>query len=232
MTASDIPEIPHGQVDFGLPHAPSAAPADGPADSGLAEALAAAAVELHEAEGREQTARTAVRLARDLVPGTDRAGLFVVERSGRVRTLATTDDVSASELLPPGEELWESPLSVADDGDDGCALFLRLRGHQSRFSVLSLYAKRPGVFADAAVVRVGRLLAAYVGIALETVDVTEQLTEAMHTRDVIGQATGLLMGRLDIDAAQAFDRLVSASQKNNVKLRDIASRIVDASATE
>ncbi len=224
MTASDIPEIPHAQVDFDLLPA-------GPPDAGLAEALAAAAVELHEAEGREQTARTAVRLARDLVPGTDHAGLFVVERSGRVRALATTDDVPASELLPPGEELWLSPLSVVD-GDAGCALFLRLRGHQSRFSVLSLYAKRPGGFADPAVVRVGRLLSAYVGIALETVDVTEQLTEAMHTRDVIGQATGLLMGRLGMDAAQAFDRLVSASQQNNVKLRDIASRIVDASATE
>ncbi|MFB9519365.1 ANTAR domain-containing protein [Streptomyces cremeus] len=225
MTASDIPEIPHAQVDFDLLSA-------GPPDAGLAEALAAAAVELHEADGREQTARTAVRLARDLVPGTDHAGLFVVERSGRVRALATTDDVPASELPAPGEELWLSPLSVVDDGDAGCALFLRLRGHQSRFSVLTLYAKRPGGFADPAVVRVGRLLSAYVGIALETVDVTEQLTEAMHTRDVIGQATGLLMGRLGIDAAQAFDRLVSASQQNNVKLRDIASRIVDASATE
>jgi hypothetical protein len=230
VTASDIPEIPHGQVDFRL--VDSRHTDSGPPEFGLADALASAALELHAAEGREQTARTAVRLARELVPGTDRAGLFVVERSGRVRTLATTDDVPESELLAPAEELWDSPLSVVDDGAGGCALFLRLRGHPSRFSVLSLYAKRPGAFADEAVVRVGRLLAAYVGIALETVAVTEQLTEAMHTRDVIGQATGLLMGRLNIDAAEAFDRLVRASQKGNVKLRDIASRIVDASAAE
>jgi hypothetical protein len=36
------------------------------------------------------------------------------------------------------------------------------------------------------------------------------------------------MERLDIDAAGAFDSLVRASQRENVKLRDLARRIVDA----
>ncbi|MFJ6696844.1 ANTAR domain-containing protein [Streptomyces sp. NPDC091272] len=225
MTASDIPEIPYAQVDFRL-----------------AEALASAALKLHETAGREETARAAVRLARDMVPGADHASLSVVERSGKVRTLATTLPQRCETACPdaddggsppvPGDELWETPVSRVADDAGGSALFLRLRGHQSRFSVLGLYAAKPHAFADEEPVRVGRLLAGYIGIALETADVQEQLQEAMQTRDVIGQATGLLMGRLNIDAVQAFDRLVRASQKGNVKLRDIASRIVDASATE
>ncbi|MBB6437182.1 ANTAR domain-containing protein [Streptomyces candidus] len=246
MTASDIPEISHAQAGFGL-----------------AELLTSLAVELHETEGREGTARAAVRLARDVIPEADHAGLFLVERSGRVRALAdTVGGGDAEVVLPvPGEELWSFPVSrVADlsalrvpDGnpgpDDayepagwdvpagtvgtassGSALFLRLRGHRNRFSVLTLHAATPHAFAGDETIRLGRLVAAHIGLALEAADVQEQLTEAMHTRDVIGQATGILMGRLDIDAAQAFERLVRTSQKGNVKLRDIASRIVNATA--
>jgi hypothetical protein len=224
VTASDIPEISHAQADFGL-----------------AELLTSLAVELHETEGREETARASVRLARDVLPEADRAGIVLVERSGRARTLAdTAEDEAAEGSLPvPGDELWSFPVSrVADLADfdgrggttTGSALFLRLRGHRNRFSVLTLYARSPHAFAADETIRLGRLMAAHIGIALEAAGVQEQLTEAMHTRDVIGQATGILMGRLDIDAAQAFDRLVRTSQKGNVKLRDIASRIVDATA--
>ncbi|MGW7050110.1 ANTAR domain-containing protein [Streptomyces sp. NPDC054887] len=219
----------------------------------LAESLAAAAVALHETEGRAEKAQLAVRLATDIVPDADHAGISLVERAGRVRTLAWTDEVvrtvdaataCGSGCVVRRPELWTSPVARMEDitaceghgavlADSGLrsALFLRLRGHQRKFSVLTLYSRTPRAFDDGSV-RAGRLFSAHLGIALESVDVQEQLAEAMHTRDVIGQATGILMGRMNIDAAQAFDRLVRASQKGNVKLRDIASRIVEVRATE
>ncbi|MCD2187466.1 GAF and ANTAR domain-containing protein [Actinomycetospora soli] len=49
-----------------------------------------------------------------------------------------------------------------------------------------------------------------------------QLRNAVASRDVIGQAKGILMHRFGIDAATAFSRLVEASQDMNVKLVDIA----------
>jgi hypothetical protein len=49
-----------------------------------------------------------------------------------------------------------------------------------------------------------------------------QLRDAVASRDVIGQAKGILMNRYRIDAATAFSRLVEASQDMNVKLVDIA----------
>jgi AmiR/NasT family two-component response regulator len=53
----------------------------------------------------------------------------------------------------------------------------------------------------------------------------------MKSRATIEQAKGILMGAQGIDEEAAFDMLVSASQRENVKLRDIALRIV-ATAVE
>ncbi|CAM5638583.1 hypothetical protein SGRIM128S_06001 [Streptomyces griseomycini] len=106
-------------------------------------------------------------------------------------------------------------------------LSLRLRADRRRVTVLTAYARKPRAF-DEAALRIGRLFTAHVALALESATVREQLTEAMRTRDLIGQATGILMERLDIDAAGAFECLVKASQRENVKLRDLARRIVDA----
>jgi AmiR/NasT family two-component response regulator len=54
----------------------------------------------------------------------------------------------------------------------------------------------------------------------------EQLTKAVEHRTVIGQALGILMERLDLDADEAFDRLVRCSQEHNRKLYDIAVEFV------
>ena len=54
-----------------------------------------------------------------------------------------------------------------------------------------------------------------------------QLREALQTRDVIGQAKGILMERRGISADEAFDTLRRASQSLNVKLRQVAETLVD-----
>jgi transcriptional regulator with GAF, ATPase, and Fis domain len=54
----------------------------------------------------------------------------------------------------------------------------------------------------------------------------EHLTEAMKTRGVIEQAKGMLMAQSNLTADEAFGVLCRASQRENVKLRDIARRIV------
>ena len=53
------------------------------------------------------------------------------------------------------------------------------------------------------------------------------LAEAMRSRAVIEQAKGILMAAEGIDEDEAFDILTRASQRENVKLRDVALRIVD-----
>jgi AmiR/NasT family two-component response regulator len=54
-----------------------------------------------------------------------------------------------------------------------------------------------------------------------------QLHSALATREMIGQAQGILMERERISPDQAFDILRRASQHLNLKLRDVAQALVD-----
>jgi transcriptional regulator with GAF, ATPase, and Fis domain len=55
-----------------------------------------------------------------------------------------------------------------------------------------------------------------------------QLEEALETRTIIGQATGLLMAQEGLTSDEAFQKLVTVSQNANIKLRDIAQRYVQS----
>ncbi|MFB7086151.1 ANTAR domain-containing protein [Streptomyces sp. NPDC056296] len=214
----------------------------------LAETLTAAARQLHATGAPDDTLNAAVELAVRLLPGAERAGISEIQRGSRLRTLAWTDESvrfaaeprhGGREPHPDWERLWTTPVVRTDDSEaDGggnalsglglrSALSLRLRADRRRLTVLTAYARKPQAF-DEDATRIGRLFTAHVSLALDSATVREQLTEAMRTRDLIGQATGILMERMDIDAAGAFDSLVKASQRENVKLRDLARRIVDA----
>ena len=53
-----------------------------------------------------------------------------------------------------------------------------------------------------------------------------QLRKALESRDIIGQAKGILMTRQRISAEEAFDILRRASQRSHMKLRDVAASVV------
>ena len=55
----------------------------------------------------------------------------------------------------------------------------------------------------------------------------EQLRRAVESRDIIGQAKGMLMERFDIDATAAFALLVRLSQKSNTPVAVIAQKLVE-----
>jgi AmiR/NasT family two-component response regulator len=54
------------------------------------------------------------------------------------------------------------------------------------------------------------------------------MTAAVRSRDIIGQAKGMLMERYKIDAEQAFGILRNLSQSSNTSLRRVASQLVSA----
>jgi hypothetical protein len=88
-------------------------------------------------------------------------------------------------------------------------------------SALNLYAHRPGVFSEQARTIAG-LFAAQASLLLYGADQAAHLQRAVDSRDLIGQAKGILMERFDIDASQAFELLISSSQETNIKLTDVA----------
>ncbi len=55
----------------------------------------------------------------------------------------------------------------------------------------------------------------------------EKLEEALDHRAVIDQAVGIIRSRSGVSAEVAFTRLVQMSQNGNVKLRDVAARLVE-----
>lgn len=100
---------------------------------------------------------------------------------------------------------------------------------QPRFSgALNIYSRRPGALAPDAH-EPALLVATHASLALASTAavtradlVTAQLHQAIESRDVIGQAKGILMQRRGITADEAFDVLRRASQDLNVKLADVA----------
>jgi len=79
----------------------------------------------------------------------------------------------------------------------------------------------PGAFDTAAQATAG-LFAAQAAIALYGARHAEGLGQALKTRDVIGQAKGILMERFGVDPDEAFQMLVHSSQDTNLKLTAVA----------
>jgi AmiR/NasT family two-component response regulator len=52
------------------------------------------------------------------------------------------------------------------------------------------------------------------------------LTAAMYTRDLIGQAIGILMERRHISSEEAVNLLRSGSQRHNVRIAKIAETLI------
>ena len=106
-------------------------------------------------------------------------------------------------------------------------------GADGALGALNLYARHPFAFAVGDRAK-GLVLAGLAGVAMSVAEAHEEdvrradhLRQALNTREVIGQAQGILMERERITADQAFDILRRASQNLNVKLREVAQELVD-----
>lgn len=123
-----------------------------------------------------------------------------------------------------GESRWgEFPRRVHDLGV-GSMLSFRLFVTGDTFGALNLYASRAGAF-DEESEHVGLLFASHAAVALAGAREQQNLTRAVQTRDLIGQAKGILMERHKLTSDQAFSLLVLASQNANLKLRDLAAHL-------
>ncbi|MGB3441436.1 MAG: ANTAR domain-containing protein [Actinophytocola sp.] len=98
---------------------------------------------------------------------------------------------------------------------------------------LNIYSCQPGGLRDADQA-LALLLATHASLALaHTKEVTQerlhnaQLRRAIDSRDVIGQAKGILMSRRGSTADEAFDLLRRTSQNLNVKLVQLAEILVN-----
>ncbi|MET0702688.1 MAG: GAF and ANTAR domain-containing protein [Mycobacterium sp.] len=91
---------------------------------------------------------------------------------------------------------------------------------------LNLFGKNTRIL-DPAAEAIGALLATLAAVALMTSDRRREFETALASRDIIGQAKGILMNHYKIDAPRAFDMLSKLSQNSNTPVRIIAKQIID-----
>lgn len=198
----------------------------------------------------ETTLGQIVAAAVDTVPGAVAGGLSIIE-NGRIRSRAPTGQ-SVDSLDQLQSELDEGPCitAVVDPPPDGVIYAPDLasppdserwptfapqavaHGYRSMLSsqlaipgdihaALNLYSHVSRGFDDASRLIAG-LFSTQAAILLYGADHAAHLEEAVSTRDLIGQAKGILMERFDVDEDRAFRMLVKSSQDTNIKLADVA----------
>ena len=120
---------------------------------------------------------------------------------------------------------WPDLAARAEELEVRSVLCLTL-GADRPLGVLTIYSSMAAAFTREAV-RLGQILAAVVTIALPAAQRQHHLARALTTRDVIGQAKGILMERYKITAEQAFLLLSHASSVTNTKLGLLAEHVAD-----
>jgi len=90
---------------------------------------------------------------------------------------------------------------------------------------LNVYAEQPHAF-DQLSKDIGRVFAAHSSVAWNSARRDEQFKRALASRDVIGQAKGMIMERYGVGAVQAFEVLRRLSQDSNVALVQVATELV------
>jgi GAF domain-containing protein len=194
------------------------------------------------------------------IPACDAAGVTLFERDQLTTAAAsgplvrrvdlhqyTTDEGPCLESLRTGElrrsaslraeERWPKFRGPAiGEGVVSCLALPLVIGNHGTAGVLNLYSQdRHFEEADE---EIGRRFVAPASVAVANAKayakaraVIEQLEEALLSRDVIGQAKGIIEVREHCGPDEAFEWLRDLSQHRNIKLRDLAAAIVDSPDT-
>ena len=129
-----------------------------------------------------------------------------------------TPDISADVRWPA------LAAAVAESSPIRSVVSYELFTHRDRLGVLNVYSTQAGGVDDGAVER-GNALAAHAALMLDAARRHEQFQIALASRDVIGQAKGMVMERFGVDADHAFDLLRKLSQSSHVTVAEVARQL-------
>ena len=199
----------------------------------------------------DQTLARIAEVAGTSVPGFDHVGISIVTRSGEIETRAATDPLvgqlddlqyqlgegpclSAMREQPVvavpharHDQRWPAymPRAVALGLRSQLAVRLFLDDHGT-LGGLNLYSTTRDIL-DEEAEPIADLFAAHAASALEKTREVTELYTALESRQIIGQAIGIVMERYGLHEDRAFAFLVRASSHGNVKIRDLSRRLVE-----
>ncbi len=220
----------------------------------LSDTMSRVARQLQEEHGDiEGTLQAITATAIKVVPGAEECSISYVIGRSKIEPRASTSDLpreidALQERIKEGpclDAVWEEEVVRVDDvgADDrwpqfgrqaselgvGSMMCFQLFVQGDQLGGLNLYAGRPGAFDDEGQ-EIGLMFAAHAGVAVAGAEHEENLRAAVSSRDVIGQAKGILMERHNLTADQAFGVLTRVSQELNRKLVDVARELSDTGA--
>ena len=197
-------------------------------------------------------------LAHDTIPTSLGSAVTLIDDRGRRSVAATSDaTVERADGLQyelnegPCLTAWAHRTSVRIDDTHNESRWPRWCGAVQQLDVVSVlsaplvagdralgamkvYSQRPAAFDSDAERRLNMIapqaavLVANMQSHQAATDLSEGLKQALHSRDLIATAKGILMARDGLDEQTAFQKLVGASQREHRKLRDVAQSIITA----
>jgi GAF domain-containing protein len=217
----------------------------------IAAALNEAATLMNTPATLDETLDAITRAALNTVPGFSHVGISITHRDGTIETKSGNDQL-VWELDQVQYSLREGPCYDSITG--GGIIVVPEARHDQRWPRYMPEAVRRGLRAQLAVglysdqhslgglnlystdsdqidddaIGIAQLFASQAAIALGRSRKEFQLSEALESRKIIGQAMGLVMQKYELDEDHAFQFLVRASSTGNVKLRDLAGELVRA----
>jgi GAF domain-containing protein len=224
-------------------------------DSDLATRMAQLARDVASPSSVEHVLENVTSTAKEVIPGVDTAGVLLIKKGGNFESHAGTSDLphqldALQERFREGpcyqaaidemvvrtndfrtETRWPRYSPAAVDLGVLSGLSFKLYTSATTAGALNLFGFKANAF-DADGEAIGSVLAAHAAAAIMASRRGEQLQSALLSRDLIGQAKGILMQRFRVDAIQAFELLRQLSQTSNTKLVDVAQRVVDDSQRE
>lgn len=131
------------------------------------------------------------------------------------------------------EERWPGYAQLMQERGLRAVIGVPLNGFGQTIGVINIYRETPTVWSERDVEAAEILAAMGAGYILNANQLraqhalSEQLRFAIESRDVIGQAKGILMSQEGVDGDGASDLLRRRSQDTNRKLRQVAREIVE-----
>lgn len=219
-------------------------------DDDVAGKLSDLARSLQGVDSEDVVLRRLVNAALALVPGADEGSITLVTGRRRVESRAPSGDLARrldelQERTGEGpcmsaayeeqtvnvpdmraETRWPGFSARAAAAGAGSMLSFQLFVTGDNLGALNLVGRAAHAFTDESEY-VGLLVASHAAVAFADTQKLHQFKDAIATRDLIGQAKGILMERYGITAAQAFIMLVQVSADTNVKLLAVADELAN-----
>ena len=211
----------------------------------LADQLGELARSLQSYRDTEELLDEVVLAAVRLIPGADEASISVVRNRTAVTSRLATGNlplqvdalqqetgqgpcldsmygqltVRVSDMAH--ETRWPQFAAQAAQAGAASMLSVQLWVEGDNLGALNLYSGRVDAFDDESE-QVGLLFASHAAVAFAGAQHMNDMRAAVATRDLIGQAKGILMERHKVSSDQAFRMLVRVSNDNNLTLRSVA----------